>query len=72
MFEAFPGIFVSVLPYVKTENTGNIQVLSLPEAWNGYHRLTKNVCKIQENNHLCYSPENLIFAPEFQLFCVVS
>ena len=72
MFEAFPGRFVSLLPYVKTENIGNIQVLSLPEAWYGYHRPTKNVLKIQENDHLCYSSENLIFALEFQFFCVVS
>ena len=32
MFEAFPGRLVSLLPYVKTENIANIQVLSLPEA----------------------------------------
>ena len=47
------------------ENTGHIQILSLPEAWHGYHRPTKNDFKIQENDHLCYSSENLIFPLEF-------
>ena len=56
--------FVLLLPYVKTENTGHIQVLSLPEAWYGYHRPNKNDFKIQENDHLCYSSENLIFPLE--------
>ena len=62
--------FVLLLPYVKTENTGHIQVLSLPEAWYGYHRPTKNDFKIQENDHLCYSSQNLIFPLEFY-FCSV-
>ena len=57
--------FVSLLPYVKTEKTRHIQVLSLPEAWHGYHRPTKNDFKIQENDRLCYSSENLIFPLEF-------
>ena len=57
--------FVPLLPYVKTENTGHIQVLSLPEAWYGYHRPTKNDFEIQENDHLCYSSEYVIFPLEF-------
>ena len=64
--------FALLLPYVNTENTGNIQVLNLPEARYGYHRPTKNVFKIQENDHLCYSSENVIFLLEFQFFCVAS
>ena len=47
--------FVSLLPYAKTENTENIQVLSLAQVWYGYHRPTKNIFKIQENDHLCCS-----------------
>ena len=53
--------FVPLLPYVKTEN----KVLSLPEAWYGYHRPSKNDFKIQQNDHLCYSWENLVFPLEF-------
>ena len=53
--------FVSLLPYVKTKNTGETQALSLAEVRYGYHRPTKNVFKTQENEHLCYSSENIIF-----------
>ena len=57
--------FVPLLPYVKTENTGHTQVLSLLEAWYGYHRPTKTDFKIQQNDYVCYSWENLIFPLEF-------
>ena len=60
--------FVPLLPYVKTENTGHIHVLSLPEAWYGYHRPTKNDFKVHENDHLCYSSKNLIFPLESAFF----
>ena len=60
--------FVPLLPYVKTENTGHIHALSLPGAWYGYHRPTKNDFKIHENDHLCYSSQNLIFPLESAFF----
>ena len=62
--------FVLLLPYVKMEKKGNIQVLSLDEACYGYHRPTKNIFKVQENDHLCYSSKNILFPPEFQFFAL--
>ena len=60
--------FLSILLYPKTENAGNIQVLSLAEVWSEYHEHTTNVFKTQENDHLCYSAENILFSIKVSVF----
>ena len=57
MFEAFPGRFLQ-------------KSLSLDEACYGYHKPTKNIFNIQENDHLCCSSENILFPLEFQFFAL--
>ena len=80
MFEVFPGRFLqnchwfcicATTALCKNEKKkGNIQVLSLDEACYGYYRPTKNIFKLQENDHLRYSSKNILFPLDFQFFAL--
>ena len=76
MFEAFSGRFlqnsywfcVCATTALRKNEKKKQEIFKYDEAWYGYHRPTKNVFKMQENDHLSYSSENIIFPLKCRFF----